>query len=85
MSKSDEIPLRVLIKEHMDESRKSNIVIMDKLARIETHNEYTKLDIARLNKDVDNLNTHKNKQIGFLAAASIIVGVVIEYVKSKFE
>ena len=60
--------IKSLLETHRKESNDWRAEMSDCIARIETHNEYTKDKL----KEVDILKTAHNKQKGFLYALSIL-------------
>lgn len=72
------VPLRELVKQHMDESNKNNSLILQKLAAIETHGLYAKESIVTHSKEINDLKSSNDRQKGAMWAigAGGVTGII---------
>lgn len=72
----DVVSLRELVRQHMEESSKSNTMILQELAEIKTHRSYTKEKLDNHDKSIEDLKKSDNKNKGAIWAFGIIGGIV---------
>ncbi len=74
----EEITLRQMIREHMNESSKANTAMLIELSSIKTHGEYTKKTLEDHTKRVGVLEISHNKQKGAMWAVGFggLTGII---------
>ena len=82
----EQVSLRELVRQHMNDSNDRTTLILTKLATIETHSSYAKDKMLEHDKSIELLKEDNNKNKGTMKAVGFFSSVIglVALIKSFF-